>query len=171
MHKGEVAWFFPPNLSAQKPLSAAEATGRGETEQRIESKSTPAAKRVGTTTKGTSPPKGRESLPAAAFVTMPQKLTREEAHEALGLEPEGEKTDDEVRKAYKKMSLATHPDKNPVSAWRSSVGHPCSPGVVFIFHLCCCLDSRRRICSMCCYIDHYIFALLWMAIAYGCALA
>ncbi|CAM9583788.1 unnamed protein product, partial [Hapterophycus canaliculatus] len=45
---------------------------------------------------------------------MPERLSEEQAYDVLGLEPDGEdKTEEEIRKAYKKMSLATHPDKNP----------------------------------------------------------
>lgn len=47
---------------------------------------------------------------------MSEKLSPEEAYEVLGLSRgEGEKTHDEIRKAYKQKSLETHPDKNPVS--------------------------------------------------------
>lgn len=45
---------------------------------------------------------------------MPERLSQEEAYELLGLEPEPEKTPEEIKKAYKRKSLATHPDKNPV---------------------------------------------------------
>lgn len=47
-------------------------------------------------------------------MTMPERLSQEEAYELLGLEPEPEKTPEEIKKAYKRKSLATHPDKNPV---------------------------------------------------------
>ena len=33
----------------------------------------------------------------------------------LGLDPESEPTEEDIKKAYRKKSLATHPDKNPVS--------------------------------------------------------
>ncbi|CAM9758811.1 unnamed protein product, partial [Ectocarpus fasciculatus] len=46
-------------------------------------------------------------------LTMPERLSKEEAYELLGLEPEPEKTAEEIKKAYKRKSLATHPDKNP----------------------------------------------------------
>lgn len=42
------------------------------------------------------------------------RMAKEEAYEVLGLTSE-EKTEEAIRRAYKKMSLATHPDKNPVS--------------------------------------------------------
>ncbi|CAM9692144.1 unnamed protein product [Pylaiella littoralis] len=46
---------------------------------------------------------------------MTERLSQEEAYELLGLEPDGdtEFTPDEIKKAYRKKSLATHPDKNP----------------------------------------------------------
>lgn len=45
---------------------------------------------------------------------MSEKLTWEEAHEALGLDPEVDNTEDAITKAYRRKALATHPDKNPV---------------------------------------------------------
>lgn len=42
------------------------------------------------------------------------RISTEEAYEILGLTGEGEKPDEEIKKAYRKRSLATHPDKNPV---------------------------------------------------------
>lgn len=52
---------------------------------------------------------------------MTERLSQEEAYELLGLEPDGdtEFTPDEIKKAYRKKSLATHPDKNPVSLYLS----------------------------------------------------
>lgn len=48
---------------------------------------------------------------------MSERLSQEEAYELLGLDPDAdtEYTPDEIKKAYRKKSLATHPDKNPVS--------------------------------------------------------
>lgn len=43
------------------------------------------------------------------------RISKEEAYEVLGLDGEGEKSEEDIRRAYKKKSLATHPDKNPVS--------------------------------------------------------
>lgn len=54
------------------------------------------------------------------------RMTREDAHEVLGLE--GGESEDEIKRAYRKMSLATHPDKNPVR-----------------FHR----DMRRQKCCLC----------------------
>lgn len=43
------------------------------------------------------------------------RLSHEEAYKVLGLDgAPGDKTEEEIKKAYKKKSLATHPDKNPV---------------------------------------------------------
>lgn len=43
------------------------------------------------------------------------RMSVAEAREVLGLVGEGEKTEHEIRRAYRTKSLATHPDKNPVS--------------------------------------------------------
>lgn len=56
---------------------------------------------------------------------MSEKLTWEEAHEALGLDPEVDNTEEAIKKAYRRKSLATHPDKNPVRAGLFLSG-PCS---------------------------------------------
>lgn len=40
------------------------------------------------------------------------RMAKEEACEVLGLK--GGETEEEIKRAYRKMSLATHPDKNPV---------------------------------------------------------
>ena len=43
------------------------------------------------------------------------RLTKEEAYQVLGLdEGTGDNTEEEIKRSYRKKSLATHPDKNPV---------------------------------------------------------
>lgn len=45
-------------------------------------------------------------------LTTMGRMAKEEAYEVLGLQ--GEETEEEIKRAYRKKSLATHPDKNPV---------------------------------------------------------
>lgn len=44
-------------------------------------------------------------------------ISREKAYEVLGLVGEDEKTEVEIKTAYRQRSLATHPDKNAVRSW------------------------------------------------------
>lgn len=59
------------------------------------------------------------------------RMAKEEAYEVLGLKGDEEKTEEDVRRAYKKMALATHPDKNTVSRGGRLIC--CSVGVGFVY--------------------------------------
>lgn len=63
---------------------------------------------------------------AGGNLTMPERLSKEDAYELLGLEPEPEKTTEEIKKAYKRKSLATHPDKNRVGLAYACGSYFCS---------------------------------------------
>lgn len=59
------------------------------------------------------------------------RLSTAEAYQVLGLDgPAGDKDEEEIKKAYRKKSLATHPDKNPVRTI-SRVFLLVSPAVAF----------------------------------------
>lgn len=100
------------------------------------------------------------------------RMAKSEAYQVLGLE--GVERDEEIKKAYRKMSLATHPDKNPVRFSRTArivkavwVAH-------IVYSLCliallCCLFDARRFSRMyrpsaeaheTCFLQRYILGIL-----------